>query len=537
MAFQSSHPHPFGYDMNANHLNDDTPQQSNQPSEYYRDNKPNGDQSINNVAMMSINSSSHSFRKDSVATNSGSVNDASSWDHKQIYPGAGFDSSNAYHRGDSSAYVQHDHSQVYTPQGWMMSPTTSVATTGFEGYPGAKYENSPFPSSLPSDRASFPPHPLAQAHHVSSSPQASLSPPAHADWMDMTGPNRPLKSAYVKPIKPRHQPLLRRDTRDGIRKKNAKIPIPSEITLENIDDLIEGCTDEDEMKQLKAQKRLLRNREAAPAAPAMSAAPSSTGFTDFNLEMDHLAIGDQPWDRFINVPGVDDADYLGDTAESFATIQPTKQLSQRRQDSATKPSTEQPVASGILFMLLLCGAFVASRSSSTARDTAQNNLIPKMPDEVRAASTEVLNNLLKGNPKEASLFLPDLAPSYRYSQPSKQAWPQPTNIADLHKHLTSPTAMQEAEQAFAMTPEQYNALTTYEHMDTIASAPPSQSLRPNLAETLGRMREARGPSAAEVYTRSLLWDTIPEDVVKAFKRAVAQRQGDDEQMNDETDGL
>ncbi|KAI4723396.1 hypothetical protein E4T48_00481 [Aureobasidium sp. EXF-10727] len=633
MAFQSSHPHPFGYDMNANHLNYDTPLQSNQPSEYYQDNKLNGDQSINNVAMMSTNSSSHSFRKDSVATNSGSVNDASSWDHKQIYPGAGFESSHAYHRGDSSAYVQHDHSQVYTPQGWMMSPTTSVDTTGFEGYPGAKYENSPFPGSLPSDRASFPPHPLAQAHHVSSSPQASLSPPAHADWMDMTGPNRPLKSADVKPIKPRHQPLLRRDTRDGIRKKNAKIPIPSEITLENIDDLIEGCTDEEEMKQLKAQKRLLRNREAALAsrqrkkkhtenleqkekhletkllslhqqvdqlrlqvetaesqkqffisehskaharvqamqlekedlicnhtketsqlrgqinwyreqfeatslaAPAMSAAPSSTGFTDFNLEMDHLAIGDQHWDRFINVHGTDDADYLGDTAESFATIQPTKQLPQRRQDPAIKPSTEQPVASGILFMLLLCGAFVASRSSSTAKNTAQNNLIPKMPDEVRAASTEVLNNLLKENPKEASLFLPDLAPSHRYPQPSSQAWPQPSNIADLHKHLTSPTAMQEAEQAFAMTPEQYNALTTYQHMDTIASAPPSQSFRPNLAETLGRMREARGPSAAEVYTRSLLWDTIPEDVVRAFKRAVAQRQGDDEQMNDETDGL
>jgi hypothetical protein len=74
-------------------------------------------------------------------------------------------------------------------------------------------------------------------------------------------------------------------------------------------------------------------------------------------------------------------------------------------------------------------------------------------------------------------------------------------------------------------------------MDTITSAPPSQSLRPNLAETLGRMREARGQSAAEVYTRSLLWDTVPEDVVRAFKRAVAQRQGDDDQMNEETDEI
>lgn len=269
----------------------------------------------------------------------------------------------------------------------------------------------------------------------------------------------------------------------------------------------------------------------------MSAAPSSTGFTDFNLEMDHLAIGDQPWDRYINVQGPEDADYLGDAAESFATIHPAKQLGQQHQDIASKNSTEQPVASGILFMLLLCGAFVASRSQSATRDSAQSSLIPKMPDEVRAASTEVLNNLLKDNPKEASLFLPDLVSTHRYPQPSHSAWPQSNNLDSMHKHLTSPTAFQEAEQAFAMTPEQYNALTTYQHMDTIASAPPSASLRPNLAETLGRMREARGPSAAEVYTRSLLWDTVPEDVVRAFKRAVAQRQGDDEQMNDENDGL
>jgi len=269
----------------------------------------------------------------------------------------------------------------------------------------------------------------------------------------------------------------------------------------------------------------------------MSAAPSSTGFTDFNLEMDHLAIGDQPWDRYINVQGPEDADYLGDAAESFATIHPAKQLVQPHQDIASKNSTEQPVASGILFTLLLCGAFVASRSQSATRDTAQNNLIPKMPDEVRAASTEVLNNLLKDNLKEASLFLPDLVSTNRYPQSSHSAWPQSNNLDNLHKHLISPTALQEAEQAFAMTPEQYNALTTYQHMDTIVSAPPPASLRPNLAETLGRMREARGPSAAEVYTRSLLWDTVPEDVVRAFKRAVAQRQGDDEQMNDENGGL
>lgn len=50
---------------------------------------------------------------------------------------------------------------------------------------------------------------------------------------------------------------------DGIRKKNARFDIPAERTLNNIDTLISQSTDEIEIKELKQQKRLLRNRQAA----------------------------------------------------------------------------------------------------------------------------------------------------------------------------------------------------------------------------------------------------------------------------------
>jgi len=50
---------------------------------------------------------------------------------------------------------------------------------------------------------------------------------------------------------------------DGIRKKNARFEIPSERNLGNIDQLISQSTDEQEIKELKQQKRLLRNRQAA----------------------------------------------------------------------------------------------------------------------------------------------------------------------------------------------------------------------------------------------------------------------------------
>ena len=50
---------------------------------------------------------------------------------------------------------------------------------------------------------------------------------------------------------------------DGIRKKNARFEIPAERNLSNIDQLIASSTDEQEVKELKQQKRLLRNRQAA----------------------------------------------------------------------------------------------------------------------------------------------------------------------------------------------------------------------------------------------------------------------------------
>jgi hypothetical protein len=51
--------------------------------------------------------------------------------------------------------------------------------------------------------------------------------------------------------------------RDGIRKKNARFEIPAERTLSNIDHLISQSSNEEEIKELKQQKRLLRNRQAA----------------------------------------------------------------------------------------------------------------------------------------------------------------------------------------------------------------------------------------------------------------------------------
>ena len=108
--------------------------------------------------------------------------------------------------------------------------------------------------------------PVGQPPPFYSGNSLSTSPRAGQDWssissaepMDLRSIHRsgPVSSPTYNP----NPPLLRRD---GIRKKNARFEIPAERTLRTIDTLINQTTDEQEIKELKQQKRLLRNRQAA----------------------------------------------------------------------------------------------------------------------------------------------------------------------------------------------------------------------------------------------------------------------------------
>lgn len=92
------------------------------------------------------------------------------------------------------------------------------------------------------------------------------SPKSGQDWSSISSAeqmdSRPVPKAepLSSPLYNLNPPLMRRD---GIRKKNARFEIPAERTLRTIDHLINQTNDETEIKELKQQKRLLRNRQAA----------------------------------------------------------------------------------------------------------------------------------------------------------------------------------------------------------------------------------------------------------------------------------
>ncbi|KAF2146731.1 uncharacterized protein K452DRAFT_336944 [Aplosporella prunicola CBS 121167] len=452
------------------------------------------------------------------------------------------------------------------------------------------------------------------------------SPHSNKEWMAMAAQemeSRPLNKRMRPNTPPRsYSPFPRRD---GIRKKNARFEIPAERSLLNIDQLIAQSSNEDEIKELKQQKRLLRNRQAAldsrqrkkkhteeleeekkvwtervmqleddlqqmrlqaeahmhekeqwhrqqletqqiietlqwekeemvrshtletgelrkkvsvlaekleSGSPSMAAVPSST-FTDFANDMDNLNMGNNEWDSYI----------YNDFCMDENTPQQQQQPAETSAVSRKKDSEDKPVASGLLLMLLLCGAFVASNSGSAPG-------LPRMPEDVRAASADVLNSIFKDagvapSAQSAQSLIANRVETALEPTASGSFWPKPTlsgaefasmsasngaSAFDALAQLTAPTKEQEAEQAFSMTASQYNSLTStdfgrrpYTAGSDDSSAPSTPSHRRNLAETLAAMRnDNKGESAADVYTRSLLWDKIPTEVVREFKRMVEE---------------
>ena len=116
-----------------------------------------------------------------------------------------------------------------------------------------------------SEFAGFGASSMDAAPSYQTKPESSTSPRSDHSWATNDHADlRNLPKEQLAGVFNTNPPLLRRD---GIRKKNARFEIPAERTLRTIDQMIANSTDEQTIKELKQQKRLLRNRQAAYASP------------------------------------------------------------------------------------------------------------------------------------------------------------------------------------------------------------------------------------------------------------------------------
>lgn len=380
---------------------------------------------------------------------------------------------------------------------------------------------------------------------------------------------------------------------DGIRKKNARFEIPAERNLSNIDQLIAQSTDELEIKELKQQKRLLRNRQAALDSRQRKKQHTerledekkhfTVVITDMEDELstlkakvEQLTLEKQQCVDYIetlafekdemirthtietgelrkkvgiltdhvqrlesSIPpnaaandfsgSYDDMDMAGTWDNGFLNdfadeVKPPMAMAKKDNNPFTSDSEKTSSQGGLLFMLFLVGAFVLSSRSMPS--------IPRVSEDVRVASANLLDNVFKDAGVSASSSMHAIAP-----QPSAATWGQPVSasvmagmaadgvvapsmLVELGDSLMQPSQEQTNEQIFSLSAAQYNGVSDHDFLRP--GRMPSKT-RKNLAQALAELRDnAKQLGAAEVYTRTLLWDQIPNDVVRNFARMVVE---------------
>lgn len=166
-----------------------------------------------------------------------------------------------------ASFMPVDRPQPYSQHpGWAISRTESgsCTPTAYDQYP-SEAENAsatPFSGGAVGPVGSIPMGAVSYRNGVGFAAPGgvAMSPQSSQGWMpapmDLTETSQSQGASYRN-----GSPLTVR--RDGIRKKNARFDIPAERNLSNIDQLISLSNNEEEIKELKQQKRLLRNRQAA----------------------------------------------------------------------------------------------------------------------------------------------------------------------------------------------------------------------------------------------------------------------------------
>ena len=265
------------------------------PSYFEEDDSSILDPAILDADIMQSPDDAH-LRKGSFANSNGVLSPADSqgWEHQYgsglaVEPASAGPANQFHeeHNGFVRQNAQHapPFGHPHHPQAWSYEHGSGhcTPTTGVEfvppppPYDGPQYGHHRADSAHESFSHAAPPPPLPPPpvpFHGAPQPevgfipalqvQTPMSPHSHQDWMTLAQQDvegRPM-SKRMRPSSP-PRTTVDYQRRDGIRKKNGRIDIPQERNIQTIDELIESTTDEDFLRELKQQKRLLRNREAA----------------------------------------------------------------------------------------------------------------------------------------------------------------------------------------------------------------------------------------------------------------------------------
>ncbi|KAJ5971368.1 uncharacterized protein N7479_001286 [Penicillium vulpinum] len=555
-----------------------------------------------------------------------------------------------------SSYMPIDGPQLpsYPQASWSMSRSDSDSGSGsctptmhYDHYAtnGDQSANAPFSGGAVGPVNTMPLNPVSYGGSMAFPTPGSvaMSPQSSQGWMP--APMDPAEAEMHSRRSPRYPAAFPQRRGEGVRKRNSRIPISAELTLDNIDDAIRESTDEEKKKEFKAIKRLLRNRCAALQSrqrkkkeaeekgekikeleiriseleamikqlKAMIKQPEAIieqlkGMIEqlkeelqnmqramdnlkyeihqlnlYNAQLtEHIQRQDMEKDEIIlrntretanllkrnaileetnkrqeeiinqlkrgvnpaqesqsgeftsfenptmESQSWDDLMVTGPPVQPECVQTPRSQVGQ--QVKAPEKSTngsDLPINWNAFCMFLLLGAFCASNSTSLP-----GHSLTQLSEEYRAESANVLKAMLGSSPGHEVTHshsinhvtttgpTPVTITGMEMAQMGS-AQPIPSNLDQLHNTFAMPTEEQEREQVFTMNANQYNSLTTFED-DSVDFKPQQPSTLQQafaaMRDTVAQQSRMHSALSSDVHSRSLMWDRVPEKVVRDFRR-------------------
>jgi hypothetical protein len=280
-----------------------------------------------------------------------------------------------------------------------------------------------------------------------------------------------------------------------------------------------------ETADLRKKNNFLTEHIQKLESAAMSA-PSSGGFSSEFSDFENLTMDQSPWEDFSIVN-----DYPMDNAEHHhPSLQPTEMPvidTPKKSDKSLIPDATLGFSWNAFYMCLLFGAWIASNNSSNSPTLSS---LPTLSDEYRTESANVLKAVLASSPSASHDVRSQ--PVIQQAQPTTitsaemariTSGPGSSSLDTLHSSLVAPTKQQETEQLFSLTADQYNTLTSLDDDgdDQEDDSPPRMTTI-QAALAAARTGEANTQGKAEVYSRSLMWDRVPDKVLRDFKAMVKE---------------
>jgi hypothetical protein len=327
-----------------------------------------------------------------------------------------------------------------------------------------------------------------------------------------------------------------------MREKNEWIAQQQQITtyLENMhiekDEMIRSHTLETaELRKknnilLETVEKLEHGGKTTMADQAQAHAHIQTAdFTGFeNLSMDT-----GPWDEFGMANGLAIQDAVPAShghphahvhSQAQAQAHPQSQSLQVTDRAADKPTSDYPFSWNAFYMCLLFGAFIASNANTSLAGRS----LPQLSEEYRTESANVLKAVLASSPPDlthpSAIAVSASAPQPSITMDMTQmgaSHARSSTLDELHDTLVLPSEEQERAQVFALNADQYNSLTTFQDDGAPFKAQPS-NLQAALAAMRSNAAQHRVHGGDDVYSRSLMWERVPEKVIRDFRRMVQE---------------